>query len=215
MPVERPALSHARCRREPTPDSANFEVGRSSFRRQLDYACCYRRGLSLEWGLRHRPTTVMWWEGRGRVRSVCRLIAVAGLLAAALISSCGGNQPGVDLRISGPISGHVVGNQASCAQAPTPPVGTIANFPVLLSGLHYNLRFLTNRVGPGDYDVSIAGTFVALNGEGPGWSTLNNHSGKLVVNGDGRSGTLDVTLSPEPGSAVAPIRISGSWRCPG
>ena len=70
--------------------------------------------------------------------------------------------------------------------------------------------------GPGQqlYDVSTAGTFVAFNGEGPGWSTLNDHSGKLVVNADGRSGTIDVTLSPVPGSTKSPIRISGSWRCP-
>jgi hypothetical protein len=139
----------------------------------------------------------------------------ACLVTAGLLVGCGAQGPGADLQITGGMSAEVVGDQGSCSPAPAAgPAGMIASFAVVPNGLYYNLRFLTNRVGPGDYDVSTTGTFVAFNGEGPGWSTLNDHSGKLVVNTDGRSGTIDVTLSPVPGSAEAPIRISGSWRCP-
>jgi hypothetical protein len=109
----------------------------------------------------------------------------------------------------------VLGDQGSCSPAPAAgPAGMIASFAVVPNGLHYNLRFLTNRVGAGEYNVSTAGTFVAFNGQGPGWSTLDDHSGKLVINSDGRSGTINVTLSPVPGSPRSPIHISGSWRCP-
>lgn len=139
----------------------------------------------------------------------------ASLLTAGLVAACGAQGPGVDLQITGAIDAQVVGEQAVCSPAPAAgPAGMMASFSVVPNGLHYNLRFLTNRSGAGDYTVSTAGTFVAFNGEGPGWSTLNDHSGTLVVNPDGRSGTIDVTLSPEPGSTSSPIGISGSWRCP-
>lgn len=139
----------------------------------------------------------------------------ASLVIAGLLVSCGAQGPGVDLQITGGMSADVVGDQGSCSPAPAAgPAGMIASFAVVPNGLYYNLRFLTNRVGAGEYNVSTAGTFVAFNGQGPGWSTLNDHSGKLVVNSDGRSGTINVTLSPVPGSPQAPIQISGSWRCP-
>ncbi len=139
----------------------------------------------------------------------------ASLVIAGLLVGCGAQRPGVDLQIAGGMSADVVGDQGSCSPAPAAgPAGMVASFAVIPNGLHYNLRFLTNRVGAGEYNVSTAGTFVAFNGEGPGWSTLNDHSGKLLVNSDGRSGTIDVTLTAEPGSAKSPIRISGSWRCP-
>lgn len=135
--------------------------------------------------------------------------------AAALTIGCGGEQPGVDLQITGPFSAHLLGNQASCSPAPAGEApGTIASFAVLANGQPYDLQFLTSRIGAGTYAVSVAGTFVAFNGDGPGWSTLDDHSGDLVVNRDGRSGTLNVALSSEPGSTSAPIHISGSWRCP-
>ena len=139
----------------------------------------------------------------------------ASLVIAGLLVGCGAQGPGVDLQITGGMSADVVGDQGSCSPAPAAgPAGMIASFAVVPNGLYYNLRFLTNRVGAGEYDVSTAGTFVAFNGQGPGWSTLNDHSGTLVVNSDGRSGTIDVTLSPVPGSSTSPIRISGTWRCP-
>ncbi|MDQ6901120.1 MAG: hypothetical protein M3072_16765 [Candidatus Dormibacteraeota bacterium] len=140
--------------------------------------------------------------------------AAVSLVVAGLLFGCGAQRPGVDLRITGAMSAHVVGEQGSCSPAPAAgPAGMMATFAVVPNGQHYNLQFLTNRVGAGEYNVSTTGTFVAFNGEGPGWSTLDDHSGKLVVNSDGRSGTVDVTLSPEPGSPRSPIRISGSWRC--
>ncbi len=140
--------------------------------------------------------------------------AGASLAVAGLLFGCGAQRPGVDLQITGAMSAHVVGEQGSCSPAPAAgPAGMMATFAVVPNGQHYNLQFLTNRVGAGEYNVSTTGTFVAFNGEGPGWSTLNDHSGKLVVNSDGRSGTLDVMLSPEPGSPRSSIRISGSWRC--
>jgi len=141
--------------------------------------------------------------------------AAASLVIAGMLVGCGAQGPGVDLQITGGISAHVVGEQGSCSPAPAAgPAGMLATFAVVPNGQYYTLRFLTNRVGAGEYKVSTAGTFVAFNGEGPGWSTLNDRSGKLVVNSDGRSGTIDATLSPEPGSPRSPIRISGSWRCP-
>lgn len=138
-----------------------------------------------------------------------------GLMVAGVLAGCGAPGPGVDLHISGGMSADVVGDQASCSSAPASgPAGMVASFAVVPNGQHYNLRFLTDHVGAGEYNVSTDGTFVAFNGEGPGWSTLNDHSGKVVVNTDGRSGTIDVTLSPEPGSPESSIRISGTWRCP-
>jgi len=153
-------------------------------------------------------------EALGRARRAAIGVA-ASLVIAGLLIGCGAQGPGVDLQITGGMSADVVGDQGSCSPAPAAgPAGMIASFAVVPNGLYYNLRFLTNRVGAGEYNVSTAGTFVAFNGQGPGWSTLNDHSGKLVVNSDGRSGTINVTLSPVPGSPQSPIQISGSWRCP-
>ena len=153
---------------------------------------------------------------KSRFRHAERMCSAAlGLVVAGLLVGCGAQGPGVDLHISGGMSADVLGDQASCSPAPaTGPPGMVASFAVVPNGLHYTLRFLTDHVGVGEYTVSDGGTFVAFNGEGPGWSTLNDHSGQLVVNADGRSGTIEVTLSPEPGSPQSPIRISGSWRCP-
>lgn len=132
-----------------------------------------------------------------------------------LLAGCGAQGPGVDLHITGGMSADVVGDQASCSAAPAAgPAGMVASFAVVPNGLHYSLRFLTDHAGAGEYNVSTAGTFVAFNGEGAGWSTLNDHSGKVVVDAGGRSGSIDVTLSPEPGSPQSAIRISGAWRCP-
>jgi hypothetical protein len=153
-------------------------------------------------------------EALRRARRAAIGVAVS-LVIAGLLVGCGAQGPGVDLQITGGMSADVVGDQGSCSPAPAAgPAGMIASFAVVPNGLYYNLRFLTNRVGAGEYNVSTAGTFVAFNGQGPGWSTLNDHSGKLVVNSDGRSGTINVTLSPVPGSPQSPIQISGSWRCP-
>lgn len=142
-------------------------------------------------------------------------VAAASLVVAGLVAACGAKGPGVDLQITGAIDAHVVGAQGTCSSAPAAsPAGIMASFAVAPDGEYYNLRFLTDRVGAGDYNVSTSGTFVAFNGQGPGWTTLDDHSGTLVVDSGGRSGTIDVTLSPEPGSTGSPIRISGSWRCP-
>lgn len=154
-----------------------------------------------------------WRSSPGAVRTVSGI--VASLLIAAVVAACGAQGPGVDLQLTGAIDAHVVGAQAVCSPAPAAgPAGMMASFSVDPNGQYYNLRFLTTGVGAGDYTVSTAGTFVAFNGEGPGWSTLNDHSGTLAINSDGRSGTIEVTLSPEPGSPSSPIGISGSWRCP-
>ena len=142
-------------------------------------------------------------------------VAAASLVVAGLVAACGAQGPGVDLQITGAIDAHVVGAQGMCSSAPAAgPAGIMASFAVAPDGEYYNLRFLTDRVGAGDYNVSTSGTFVAFNGQGPGWTTLDDHSGTLVVDSGGRSGTIDVTLSPEPGSTGSSIRISGSWRCP-
>jgi hypothetical protein len=149
-----------------------------------------------------------------RARRAAIGVAVS-LVIAGLLAGCDVQGPGVDLQITGGMTADVLGDQGSCSPAPAAgPAGMIASFAVVPNGLHYNLRFLTNRVGAGEYNVSTAGTFVAFNGQGPGWSTLDDHSGKLVINSDGRSGTINVTLSPVPGSPRSPIHISGSWRCP-
>jgi hypothetical protein len=55
---------------------------------------------------------------------------------------------------------------------------------------------------------------VALNGQGPEWSTLTDDAGRLVVNSGGRTGTLDANLSPEPSTDNQAIRVIGSRQCP-
>lgn len=149
------------------------------------------------------------------VSSRTAIVVAASLVISGLLIGCGAQGPGVDLQITGGMSADVVGNQGTCSPAPAAgPAGMMASFAVVPNGLYYNLRFLTNRVGAGEYTVSTTGAFVAFNGQGPGWSTLNDDSGKLVVNSSGRSGTINVILSPVPGSPQSAIHISGSWRCP-
>ena len=139
-----------------------------------------------------------------------------GLLAAAmLLAGCGGADDGsANIEISGGLEAHAVASKATCEPAPGAQAGLLADFYLDLGGLHYGLRFLTDHDGPGTYLVSDEATFVALNGQGPGWSTLTEDAGRLVVNGDGRSGTLDARLQPEPSSGNQAIHVVGSWRCP-
>jgi hypothetical protein len=105
-------------------------------------------------------------------------------------------------------------SRATCGPAPNSQPGLLAEFFLDLSGLHYELRFLTDHDGPGSYTVSYHATFVALNGQGPGWSTLTDDAGRLVVNADSRSGTVDAWLSPEPPTYGRMIHVVGTWRCP-
>ena len=144
-----------------------------------------------------------------------RFTALGLLAAAVLVASCGGTETGsADVKISGGLEAHVMTSQATCKPAPGSQPGLLADFSLDLGGLHFELRFLTDHAGPGIYTVSDQATFVALNGQGPGWSTLTDDAGRLVVNSDGRSGTLDATLSPEPSTDNHAIHVVGSWQCP-
>lgn len=109
---------------------------------------------------------------------------------------------------------HAVASQATCEPAPDSGSGMLAGFYLDLGGLHYELRFLTDHDGPGAYAVSDEATFVALNGQGPGWSTLTDDAGKLVAAAGGRSGTIDAWLTPEPSTGAQAIHVVGTWRCP-
>jgi hypothetical protein len=141
--------------------------------------------------------------------------ALGVLAAAVLIVSCGSADTGsANVEISGGLEAHASTSQATCEPAPGSQPGLLADFFLDLGGLHYGLRFLTDHAGPGIYTVSDDATFVALNGQGPGWSTLTDNAGRLVVNSDGRSGTLDAKLSPEPSTDNQAIHVVGSWQCP-
>ncbi len=149
-------------------------------------------------------------------RQIDRRFSLLGVLAAAaLLTGCGGAETGsADVEISGGLEAHAMASQATCEPAPGLHPGMLADFYLDLGGLQYGLRFLTDHNGPGIYKVSDHATFVALNGEGPGWTTLTDDAGRLVVNKDGRSGTLNVWLSPEPATGNQAIHVVGSWRCP-
>lgn len=140
-------------------------------------------------------------------------VGVAAL--AMLLAGCGAAQTGrADFEISGGLEAHATATAATCEPAPGSQPGLLADFFLNLGGLHYGLRFLTDRNGSGTYAVSDHATFVALNGEGPGWATLTDDAGQLVVNNDGRSGRLDVWLSPEPATHNKAVHIVGTWHCP-
>ena len=142
-------------------------------------------------------------------------VAAASLVVAGLVAACGAQGPGVDLQITGAIDAHVVGAQGMCSSAPAAgPAGIMASFAVAPEGEYYNLRFLTDRVGAGDYNVSTSGTFVAFNGQGPGWTTLAAHSRALVVDSGGSSGSLSVTFSPTTESTGSALRIPCRCRSP-
>ena len=141
------------------------------------------------------------------------LLAVAAI--ALLPAGCGGAaRPEADVGITGALQANATSTSGTCEKASNQPQGgTLASFYLDLGGLHYGLRFLTDHDGPGTYTVSDDATFVALNGEGPGWSTLTVDAGRLVVNPDGRSGTIDTILTPEPSNHSGPIRVIGRWHC--
>jgi hypothetical protein len=152
-----------------------------------------------------RPT-----RRRGR-----RFAPLSLLAAAALLTGCGNADPGgASVEISGGLDANVMAGQASCGPPPNSQPGLLADFHLDIGGLHYGLRFLTDHGGAGIYEVSDEATFVALNGQGPGWATLTDDAGQLVVNADGRSGTVDAWLSPEPSTDNPPIHVVGVWRCP-
>ncbi len=143
-------------------------------------------------------------------------MALAASAAVVLgAAACGGGDAGADLQISGGLQANAMASGGECRPVPGQAAGMLGDFYLDLDGLHYGLHFLTDHGGPGSYQVSDDATFVALNGEGPGWSTLTDDAGTLVVNPDGRSGSLDARLTPEPGSDNQPIRVVGTWRCPG
>ena len=126
------------------------------------------------------------WPGAGGAAGV----AAAGLVGVGLDAASVAPGQGVYLQLTGAIDADVVGAQGTCSSAPAAgPAGIMASFAVAPDGEYYNLRFLTDRVGAGDYNVSTSGTFVAFNGQGPGWKTLADHSGTLVVSCGGRTGT--------------------------
>ncbi len=137
------------------------------------------------------------------------------LLAASLVlASCGSSGPEADVEITGSMQANAASTGGTCEEAASQSQGgMLASFYVDLGGLLYGLRFLTDHDGPGTYTVSDDATFVALNGEGPGWSTLTDDAGRLVVAKDGRSGTLDAVLTPEPSNHSGPIRVIASWHC--
>lgn len=132
-----------------------------------------------------------------------------------ILAGCGGAEAGsASVEISGGLEAHIMASQATCEPAPNHQPGLLADFFLEIGGLHYGLRFLTDHGGAGIYKVSDEATYVALNGQGPGWATLTDDAGRLVVNSDGRSGTVDAWLSPEPSTGGQPIHLVGAWRCP-
>lgn len=140
----------------------------------------------------------------------------AGLLvfAIVLVGGCARSEPEADVEISGSLQANATSSSGTCEEgASQPNGGRLASFYLNLDGLYYGLRFLTDHAGPGTYTVSDDETFVALNGQGPGWSTLTDNAGKLVVNEDNRSGTLDAVLTPEPSNDSGPIRVVATWHC--
>jgi hypothetical protein len=132
-----------------------------------------------------------------------------------ILTSCGSVETGsASVEISGGLEAHVMASQGTCGPAPNSQPGLLADFYLDIGGLNYGLRFLTDHGGAGIYKVSDQATYVGLNGQGPGWATLTDDAGQLVVNADGRSGTVDAWLSPEPSTDNPAIHVVGFWRCP-
>ena len=144
-----------------------------------------------------------------------RLLLVLVTVSLVLMAACGGDAGGsAQVDLSGGLAVHAEGGGGTCGPSPDGGSGLLGRFPLDLGGLPYELRFLTDHAGAGTYTVSDEATFVALNGGGPGWSTLSDDAGTLVVNRDGRSGTLDVWLAPEPGTDNGWLHVVGGWHCP-